>query len=62
MTASSDDVNKLIRALDRNTAAILAAAACGLADGKPSLNPTTAMTGAVRSAFEQFLKEVAKVP
>jgi len=58
MPLSPSDIDRLIRAIDRNTAASLAAAVSALAYNKPSIQPTTAMKGAVRSSFEEFLKEV----
>jgi hypothetical protein len=55
-------MNKLIRAINRNTAAQLAAAAIAGQHGKASVDPTGALKAAVSSTFDEFVRKVDATP
>jgi glutamate/tyrosine decarboxylase-like PLP-dependent enzyme len=62
MPLDSTDMNKLIRAINRNTAAQLAAAAIAGQHGKASVDPTGALKAAVSSTFDEFVRKVDATP
>ncbi len=62
MPLSPNDMERLIKAINRNTAAQLAAAAMAAQHGKASVEPTLALMAAVSSTFAAYLQEVAALP
>ena len=58
MPLAPKDMDRLILAINRNTAAQLAVAAMAAQQGKPSPTPTLVIKAAVRSTYADFLKEL----
>jgi hypothetical protein len=62
MPLDQNALNKLIRAINRNTAAQLAAAAIAGQHGKASVEPTGALKAAVSSTFDEFVSKIESTP
>jgi hypothetical protein len=62
MPLSPNDTERLIKAINRNTAAQLAAAAMAAQHGKSGAVPTAYIKAAVNSVFEEFVKVIETAP
>jgi hypothetical protein len=58
MPLSPNDMERLITAINRNTAAQLTSAAMASQAGKSALKPQAALMGAVSQTFAEFLAEI----